>query len=213
MRIHFGNAPQLETVGQSGEGWRQAPALSARRVQRYGLIVACGSMLLVAALLRGSITPSSIWAALLILVFATPLHEFVHALATPSWGLTDHTVIGFQRGSGLFLPYMYYDGSLPLWRMLLIGLAPIVLLTGLPLSLLLLTPPSGALRADLGYLAFYNAAISGGDLVNFAWILSRVPLRATVQQNGWGLLWKMSPTPSSAVASGRNTSENANEEI
>jgi hypothetical protein len=44
-------------------------------------------------------------------VIALPLHELVHAVTTPTLGLPDSTIIGFQRDKGLILPYMYYDES------------------------------------------------------------------------------------------------------
>jgi hypothetical protein len=95
-----------------------------------------------------------------------------------------------QRGKGLMLPYMYFDGSQPVWHMLLTGLAPVMLLTVLPVIFILFAPLNAATRANLGFLAFFNMATSGGDLVNFGWIITHLPLHATVKGNGWGLLWK-----------------------
>jgi hypothetical protein len=190
MRFIIGNAPEIQRSAQVSDGWQPIPSLGAKRIQNYGLLVAGVGAALVALTLQGAIQPSGLWTALLILVIAIPVHELIHALATPGWGLTDRTVIGFQGGKGLFLPYMTYAGSLPLWRMLLIGLAPTLLLSILPLVLISLLTPSSAWSADLGFLAFFNMAISGGDLVNLYWISTHVPLWATVQADGWGLLWK-----------------------
>lgn len=190
MRFIFGNAPVEQVPSPVAEGWRQIPALGAKYIQRYGLIVSCIGMLLVGVLLAGSIKPSSTWTAILILVITLPLHELVHAVTTPTWGLSDRTVIGLQRSKGLIMPYMYYDGSQPLWHMLLSGLAPLMLLTVLPVILILFAPLKAAPRADLSFLAFFNVAISGGDLVNFLWIGTHLPLHATVKGVGWGLLWK-----------------------
>jgi hypothetical protein len=147
-------------------------------------------MLLVGVLLAGSIKPSSTWTAVLILVITLPLHELLHAVTTPTWGLSNRTVIGLQRSKGLIMPYMYYDGSQPLWHMLLSGLTPLMLLTVLPVILILFAPLNSVSRADLGFLAFFNVAISGGDLVNFFWIATHLPLHATVKGVGWSLLWK-----------------------
>lgn len=190
MRLYFGSIPIEQVPPPVSEGWRLTPAFGAKRVQTYGLLVAITGMILVGALLQGAFRPASIWTAFLVMVVAIPLHELIHALTTPAWGLSDRTVIGFQSGKGLLMPYMYYDGSQPLWRMLLTGIAPVMLMTGLPIVLILFTPLSGALRADLGFLAFFNIAIAGGDLINCYWILRHLPLHATVQQYGWGLWWK-----------------------
>lgn len=191
MRFFLGNAAAGPNPLPAGDGWQESPVLGATRIQNYGFLVACAGMLLVATLLRGMISPSNIWVALAVLAFTVPLHELIHALATPSWGLTDHTVIGLQREKGLLLPYMYYDGMQPLWHFLFTGVTPLLVLTVLPLLLIILAPLEDSLRADLGFLAFFNIAISGGDLVNFFWVLARVPTRSTVLWNGWGLLWKI----------------------
>lgn len=190
MRFIFGNPPGAQMLSTMAEGWRQIPTIGAKGVQNYGLIAGCVGMLLIGVLLRGAFRPSSVWTAILILVITLPLHELVHAVTTPALGLSDRTVIGFQRGNGLMLPYMYYDGSQPLWRMLLTGLAPVIILTMLPVILILFTPLKATTRADLGFMAFFNVATSGGDLVIFFWIITHLPLHATVKGNGWGLLWK-----------------------
>lgn len=85
---------------------------------------------------------------------------------------------------------MYFYGSQPLWHMLLTGIAPLMALTILPVTLILIAPLSAAQRADLGFLAFFNIGISGGDLVNFLWLSTRLPLHAIVMGNGWGMVWK-----------------------
>ncbi len=193
MRFYFGNVLEGLAPAPAEEGWQPALAFSAKRVQNYGILAGCIDMLIVGLLLHGEIRSSSIWTTLLIVVFATPLHELVHALTTPGWGSSEQTVIGLQRSQGLLLPYMFYDGSQPLMRMLITGLAPLLILTVLPVLILLFTPLRSQLRADLAFLAFFNVAISGGDLVNIFWIvtLSHLPLNATVQYDGWGLLWKI----------------------
>jgi hypothetical protein len=173
MRIHFGSVP--ETQMQPQDGWQPLPDLGAKRLQNFGLLASCIGIVLVGLLLRGGFRPNSTWAALLILVFTVPLHEMIHALATPKWGMSDQTVFGLQRSKGLLFPYMYYDGSLPLRHMLFIGIAPLLLLTVLPILLILFAPLPPAARADLGFLAFFNTGISGGDLVNFLWILRHAP--------------------------------------
>ncbi len=191
MRFTFGNPPEMEKSAPVDEGWRSIPSLGPKRVQNYGLLMGGVVAVLVAFALHGAIQPSSLWIASVIVIFVIPFHELVHALATPGWGFTDRSVIGFQGGKGLFLPYMTYTGSLSLWRMLLSGLAPILLLSGLPVVLIWFLPAGGRWSADLGFLAFFNAAIAGGDWVSYVWISTHVPMHATVRGNGWELLWKV----------------------
>ena len=190
MKFIMGSPPATDMPSSMHEGWRQMPVLGAKGIQNYGLIAGLLGMLLVGILLRGAISPSSLWTTILLVLITLPLHELVHAVTTPAWGLTDRTVIGFQGGKGLLLPFMYYDGSQTLWRMLLTGLAPVMLLTVLPVILILFAPLNAAARADLGFLALFNVSTSGGDLVNFWWIATHLPIHATVKGNGWGLFWK-----------------------
>ncbi len=188
MRFTRGDVPTECTTTSAISGWRQVAGLNANDAQKYGFVVGCIGIVCVAVLLRGMPTGSSAFSVLTILVCAVPLHELVHAFATPGWGLTDHTVIAIQRGRFLILPYSHFDGSLPMWRMVLCGLAPALLLTGFPLAVIMVANPGGALRADLGFLASFNIAISGGDLASTFWTSLRVPMRAIVQRKGWGPL-------------------------
>ncbi len=190
MRLYLGTVPVDQKPSPLGEGWQLCPALDAKRVQNYGLLAAGAGVLLVDILLRGVITLSSLWSALLIVVLTVPVHELIHALATPGWGLTDRTAIGLQRDKGLLLPYTYYDGILPLWRFMFTGMAPLLLLTILPLVLILSVPFDNSLRTSLAFLALFNMAISGGDLVISIWSLFRLPMRSLVRQHGWSLVWK-----------------------
>ena len=189
MRLIFGDPPAAPGP-PAGAGWRRMPALGPKRIQNYGLLVSLGGMLLVGALLRGAIRPSSLWTTIGLLLIVLPLHELIHALATPGWGSSRHTILGVQRGKGLLLPYMTYTDSQPVGHMLLTGLAPLLLLSVLPVILILLAPLGPALRADLGFLAFFNMAISGGDLVNFFLIFQQIPRGARVQGVGWALYWR-----------------------
>ena len=88
------------------------------------------------------------------------------------------------------MPYVYYDGEQPLWRFLFTGLAPTMLLTVLPIIVIMFVPPGNPYRAGLGFLSFFNVAISGGDLVTVIWLLTRLSLRSHVRQSGWTLYWK-----------------------
>lgn len=190
MKIIFGNPPVVTDPGLAQEGWRSFRGLGAKGVQVYGLAVGCVGMVFLSVLFHGKISPYSPLMGLLILILTLPLHELIHAFTTPAWGFSDRTIIGLQSGKNLMLPYMYFDGTQPVWRLLLTGLAPMMVLTVLPVVCILFVPLDPALRADLSFLAFLNVATSGGDLVNFFCVITGLPLGATVKGNGWGLLWK-----------------------
>lgn len=190
MKIVFGTPPVVIDPELAQDGWRSFHGLGAKAIQTYGLAVGCAGMLFLSTLFRGKISPHGPLMELLILILTLPLHELIHAFATPAWGFSDRTIIGLQSGKNLMLPYMYFDGTQPVWRFLLTGLAPMMVLTVIPVVFILFVPLDSALRADLSFLAFFNVATSGGDLVNFFCVITRLPLGATVKGNGWGLLWK-----------------------
>jgi hypothetical protein len=190
MRFNFGTDPVLQTLPPRVDGWREAPAPSEKQVQNYGLLVSCLGILLVGALLHGEYVPRDVVPTLLILALTVPAHEFMHAISTPGWGLSNNTVIGVQTRQGLFLPYVFYDGEQPLWRFLLNGMAPTLLLTVLPILAIAFFPLSNTWRAGLGFLSFFNVGISGGDLVLFFWLSMRLPWRSSVRQKGWKLYLK-----------------------
>lgn len=106
------------------------------------------------------------------------------------WGLSQKTVFGFRQYQGLWMHYVSLDGKQPLWRFLLTGLTPTILLTLLPLMVAAFLPLADPYRAGLGFLVFLNIAISGGDLVLALWFSKSLPLHASVRQVGWRLYWR-----------------------
>jgi hypothetical protein len=189
MRFNFGDN-NLQTFQPAIEGWQEAASLGKKQVQNYGLVASCLGALLVGVLLHGEFVPRGFLLTLLILVFTVPVHELVHALFTPNWGLSSKTIFGVQNGKGLFMPYVYYDDEQPLWHFLLTGLAPTIVLTVLPIMVILITPLSHITRAGLGFLSLYNAGIAGGDWVLLVWFSTRLDLRSYVRQKEWKLYWK-----------------------
>lgn len=190
MQFHFGVPNSSQASLHMSEGWREAPAPSEKQIQIYSLIASCIGMFLVSIALHREFVPKSLLVTLLILVFTMPIHEFIHAFSTPAWGLTNKTVMGLQKQKGLLMPYVYFDGEQPIWCFLLTGLAPTILLTLLPILVVRFVPLSHSHRASLGFLSFFNVAISGGDLILFIWLLTHIHPRAYVRQNGWKLYWK-----------------------
>lgn len=172
-------------------GWQESPTPGEMQIQGYGLAVSCVGMLLVGAILQGQFVPKGLLTAALILIFTTPVHELLHAFSTPGWGISAKTILGLRQYRGLWTPYVSFDGEQPLWRFLLTWLAPTLLLTFLPLMVVTLIPLETSYRAALGFLAFFNIALSGGNLVLALWFSKSLPLQASVQQVGWRLYWRL----------------------
>lgn len=190
MQFRFGAPNSSQAPLQMSGSWREAPAPSEKQIQIYGLIASCVGMFLVSIALHREFVPRSFLVTLLILVFTVPIHELIHAFSTPAWGLTNKTVVGLQKQKGLLMPYVYFDGEQPFWRFLLTGLAPILVLTLLPILMVRFAPLSHSYRAGLGFLSFFNVGISGGDLILFIWMSAHLHRHAHVRQNGWKLYWK-----------------------
>jgi len=188
MRFTFGAPSNLQTLLPTG--WREVPALGEKRVQNYGLVASCLGMLLVSILLRGAFVPRGFLLPVLILLLTMPIHEFIHALSTPNWGFSTKTIVGLQKSKGVFMPYVYYDGEQSLWRFFLTGFAPTILLTVVPIMVVMLLPLSDSYRVGFGFLSFFNAAISGGDMSICIWLATRLDPRSSIRQNGWKLYWK-----------------------
>jgi hypothetical protein len=129
-------------------------------------------------------------AALLLSGLATFLglivvHELLHALACPRLGLTRSTVVGVWPSR--LMPYAGSMDAMPCWRHLLMALAPIAVLSVLPLMIASLYQPTPSYLAIVSTL---NAFVSGGDLMICLVISSQVPLRGMVRNQGWSTWWR-----------------------
>ena len=192
MRFQFQNQPRTQTIVLNWDsGWQEAPTPSEMKTQIYSLALSCAGMLLVGVVLHGEIVPRNSLASVLILALTLPVHELLHAFSTPGWGLSAKTVFGLRQNHGLWTPYVSFDGKQPLWRFLVTGLVPTVLLNLLPLTAVVIFPMPEPTRTGLGFLAFFNIALSGGDLFLVFWFSKSLPIRVSVRQGGWKLFWKI----------------------
>ena len=190
MRFNFADNINSQPFLPAMEGWQEAPSPGKKQVQGYGFVASCLGVLLVGVLLHGEFVPSGCLLTLLILVFTVPVHELIHALFTPNWGLSTKTIFGVQKSKGLFMPYVYYDDEQPLWHFLLTGLAPTIVLSVLPILIIMFAPLSHIYRAALGFLSLFNAGIAGGDWFLLVWFSTHLDVRSYVRQHEWKLYWK-----------------------
>lgn len=116
------------------------------------------------------------------------VHEALHAVAHPGYGLQRETIIGAWPRKLLF--YAHYSGPLTRDRFLLVFAMPFLVITVLPLiisALGLLRPPLGSIFA---WFSVWNAFFACGDAVGFLLLLFQVPRDAIVQNKGWRTFWK-----------------------
>jgi hypothetical protein len=195
VRFRLGAVPSDPQFRPEVTGWRFIREPGPVAIQLIALPVA-GALLLVGGLLA-VVAPDTALAgdllvALVLLALVAPLHELGHALLTPHFGTTPHTLIGFWPARLLF--YAYHDAPLSRGRHVLVCVAPFFLLSVLPIGLLALggavARGAAELRSALAFLAFVNAAASAGDAVGATLMLVQVPSSAEVRFNGWRTYWR-----------------------
>lgn len=122
----------------------------------------------------GGSTP---WAAVaLALLLFIPIHEFVHALWLPQYGLSPQTIMIIWPRKLRF--GVYYEGCLTRGRWLMMRLAPFVWITLITIGLLTLfqvIPGPYFLVVFLQLLFLLNGIGSGGDVIAVVWVLFQVP--------------------------------------
>jgi hypothetical protein len=124
-------------------------------------------------------------AYLLALLVMVPVHELIHALAYCQGIRSRHLIVGFWPSRGLC--YAIYDSPVPRRRVLGMVVAPFLALSVLPLLCLpWLQGTAGGLVLTFSLL---HAGMCGGDLIVFLRLVSQVPRKALVHNNGWQTYW------------------------
>jgi len=118
-------------------------------------------------------------------VMLTIVHELIHALAFPGFGLSSGSILGFW--SRRILPYADYHGPLPCWRFVVVGVAPLATLSVAPLLISLLV---GSASKFWILVSVVNALGSGGDVLIVGLVLSQVPIQAVIRNKAWETWWQ-----------------------
>jgi len=124
---------------------------------------------------------------LLALVAMVPLHELIHALAYFQGIRSRHLIVGFWPSRGVC--YAIYDSPMPRNRVLGMLVAPILALSIFPL--LGLPWLQGTAWGLVLAFSLLHASICGGDMIVFFWLVSQVPRKALVHNNGWKTYWSV----------------------
>jgi hypothetical protein len=129
---------------------------------------------------------------LLMLAAALPLavyflaHEFVHALAAPSFGFTDKSVIGVWPAGGV--AYSHYEGEMSRGRWILMLLTPFLTLSVLPFAA---AAVAGWHSPYLAALSLVNVVGSYVDLYYAGRLFLKVPAGAFVRLADDGLWFRI----------------------
>lgn len=151
----------------------------------FGLVCLAGSVWF-------DLLPSGGWCfdlvnVLMVYALLVPLHELLHALAHPDWGLSRRTVLGFWPGQ--FLAYVHYEGVLTRRRLLVLLLLPLLVITIAPL---LAGIVFGCVDGWVVLLSVLNAFGSCVDVLSAALVVAQVPPGAEVRSWGWRTYWRLS---------------------
>jgi hypothetical protein len=205
MRFHYGAIPEADDFEPEDEGW-----LGIREPNPLILnFLAVPAAILMAGLTIGLLSlvyeggPLVIWRSddgdssttqgllILAVIFGSiPVHELVHALTHPRFGLSSESILGFQLSRGLF--YAQYEGEMSRNRFLAILAMPFLILSLLPVAIMAfigsLAPMS--MPSNLGLAALINSIYASADAVGVALLLSQIPSAAVVRNKGWKSFWK-----------------------
>ena len=190
MRLQLGNVTQEKEPSPQAEGWQviQSPVLKAGYwlaavsglTVVSGLCVALGMWSWVMGDRGGTATAgdsANSWViSLIVLALFIPLHELVHLLGQPEWGTSSRSVVVLWPAKLRF--GVYYEGCMSRRRWLGMRLAPLVVLSLLPmcvLALLQLQARIVELELCLIILMVVNALGSGGDVIAALVVISQVP--------------------------------------
>ncbi|MGZ8851084.1 MAG: DUF3267 domain-containing protein [Thermoanaerobaculia bacterium] len=191
MKFVTGPIPEDPSFDPEGTGWRKLREPHPARINLLAIPIAAVVLGVLFLFIR-SYTPiamkdigSRFLLAFLIII---PLHEGVHALLTPRFGTTRETLVGCWPSHMLF--YAHYDGELPRERFLAVLLAPFVIITVIPLSVIALLQLNAPWVAAM---AFANGLGAAGDLIGVFIVLTQVPRQAIVRNKGWRTYWRREP--------------------
>lgn len=117
------------------------------------------------------------------------VHELLHAVVHPGYGMTSKSMIGLWPSKVLF--FAHYSGPMSRNRFLLVLLMPLIVLSVLPLGIAWL----GLLSPDVTFLAsclsVCNAFCACGDVIGVLLVAFQIPSRAIIQNKGWLSFWKI----------------------
>lgn len=123
--------------------------------------------------------------ALAIMVGTAPIHELLHLLCLPGFGLNDKAIVGFWPK--MFSPYVYYDGVLSRNRYILICACPFVVLSIVPLLASFIKPDIPVIIVAVSYL---NCLLCGMDMASIFLLLRQAPPDAEVKSNWTDGYWR-----------------------
>jgi len=135
-------------------------------------------------ILRSVSFPLPVFKALLIILVLLIVHELIHLLSHPKFGLSSRSILGFWP-SKMFL-YVAFDGELKRNRSVFIFLMPLIIIN---LSIFLYSVFFKQNNFWLIYITIVNAFLSSMDILAAITIL-KLPNKSIIRSNGNMTYWK-----------------------
>jgi putative zincin peptidase len=186
MRLHIGEIPDSPDFVPD-DSWTCMPEPRPWVMQALALPVGL-ALTLALAVLWFTLTPlghapaPSVGECFGALLAVVPVHESLHLVMHPRTG---DSIIGFWPSRLLF--YTHYHSQLPCRRYLAVLIAPVVVISLVPLAVCALTATASAFLA-IG--SAINVWFASGDLFAVGLLLAQVPTNAKLRNKGWRLYWK-----------------------
>lgn len=206
MRFVLGPPPDTADFFPERDGWQRILVPSPRRLVIIGSAIGlplCAVVLLgwlqlpsSAPIVRMDLAAFGPWGAViapLIMLLSAMIsfvgligvHELIHVLACPGLGMSSASVIGVWPSR--MLPYGDYQGALPCWRCIVVAMAPLTILSLVPLAVASIL---GQVSTFWMAVSIVNALVCGGDKLLCFVVAWQVPLSAVVRNKQWDTWWR-----------------------
>ncbi len=183
MRFQKGSPPDDNEFEAEKEGWHACKMPNKYLVYLYGYIIV--PVVSITVLLKLPKT-ENIWILLILIVLLIPLHEFIHALFHPDFGFSNRTIYGYSASYRIF--YAYYQGAISKRRLMISAIAPLFLLTIIPLIICFLL---GITYWAIILFSLLNALGCFIDFYGFFRLLVIVPNGAIIRRQNDKAYWKI----------------------
>ena len=192
MRLHFGAIP-LPTDFTPDVSWKPlrqpSPWIALFVAFPIGIVAAgvvAGLWLAMTPLQVHDVTSALSLRGLLVSVAGmVVVHELIHVAVHPMSGRSPDTIVGI--GGPTTGIYAHYDGEMTRNRFVAILLAPLVVISFVPLLV------AAVAQASWGWVAFissFNAFGACMDILDAGLILFQIPATAIVRQPGLRIYWR-----------------------
>lgn len=192
MRFMLGPMPENSQFDPKAEGWTSLREPGPGKIQLIAIVTAVfvGLLLQLLFWLAGAnVSPlqniRNAPIGLGIVLGIIPIHELLHLVCFPGFGLGEKSIVGFWPK--MFIPYVHYDGILSKKRFVLIASCPFVVLSITPLLSSFIKPDIPVVVVAVSYL---NCLICGVDLISIFLIVKQVPSDAAMRNNGLYSYWR-----------------------